>query len=179
MHWLSEGYVGLATVSGEECLVATALQVPFRRRANSWKMWPGIDTHSVVIQRSALPSSPLVLGTAGFPYRPRSVAYGNLLFLGDAAGFEEPFSGEGIAQALRSGMAAARAIPHCVDRVGAVAQTYFKGLRHHRRIRRRTRWLGSMLRSPLAPTLARLPLPVVAPLVERALRNIHLKAGAR
>jgi flavin-dependent dehydrogenase len=41
---------------------------------------------------------------------PRKIAAGRLLLAGDAAGFADPFHGEGIMQAIRSGKLAARAV---------------------------------------------------------------------
>ncbi|HKQ47909.1 MAG TPA: FAD-dependent monooxygenase [Phycisphaerae bacterium] len=176
MHWLQGGYVGLATVSDDKCLIASAVDATLLRGGKPWVALQSANTDARILHGIHPPSSPQLLGIAGFPLRPRCVGRGNLLFLGDAAGFEEPFSGEGIGQALRSGMAAA----HAVLAGGSnddVARNYSEQLRDHRRIRRRTRWLGSLLRSRAAFALARLPLPVPGTLIERVLMGVHVKPG--
>ena len=71
-------------------------------------------------------------GTAGFPWNPREVLDRNLLLVGDAAGYAEPFSGEGIGQALRSGQMAARALLTGSD-VGT-AYSALMNRTHHRSV---------------------------------------------
>lgn len=69
----------------------------------------------------AVPSSDLEGGALAAGMLPDRVANENLLFVGDAAGAINPFSGEGIAQAIDSARAAADAVlatPHRDRRLG-------------------------------------------------------------
>lgn len=177
MHWMQRGYVGLATVTAEECLIASAVEATSLGCGKPWEALQAANPDARILHYINPPSSPQLLGTAGFPHRPRYVGCGNLLAIGDAAGFEEPFSGEGIGQALRSGMAAARAVL-AGGTVDAVVHNYFEQLRHHRRIRRRTRWLSSLLRSRAAIALAKIPILVPSVLGERMLKAMHVKPVA-
>jgi geranylgeranyl reductase family protein len=71
--------------------------------------------------RFAMPSSNLEGGALAAGLPPDRVARGGLLFVGDAAGAINPFSGEGIAQAIDSACAAADAVlavPHRDRRLG-------------------------------------------------------------
>ncbi len=183
MHWMQGGYVGLATASAEQCLVALAVETRLPGRhgrldgASGGRPWDALcaaNPDARILRRISPPSSPRMLGTAGFPHRPRRVGCGNLLVVGDAAGFEEPLSGEGIGQALHSGMEAARAVlaGGCDD---AVVFHYRDRLHHHRHVRRRTRWLSGLLRSRIALALAKYPLPVPGVLGERMLKAMHVK----
>jgi flavin-dependent dehydrogenase len=183
MHWLHGGYVGFATASAEQCLVALAIETRMPGRhgrldwsngGRPWDAFCAANPDARILRRINPPSSPQMLGTAGFPHRPRRVGCGNLLVVGDAAGFEEPFSGEGIGQALRSGMVAARTVLAGGSDDAAVLN-YFEQLRHHRRIRRRTRWLSGLLRSRAAFALANSSIPVPGALVERVLKGVHVK----
>jgi flavin-dependent dehydrogenase len=99
------------------------------------------------------------------------------LLAGDAAGFEEPFSGEGIGQALRSGQAAGQAILTGGTKE-AVQRNYVRLLGEHRRIRRRTRWLSTALRHPITRALLDSPLPIPAEVGQRILARVHIKGTA-
>jgi len=99
LQLLSHGYVGLSPVNGEElnvCLVAKP------RNMNALKTWAtkrlGVSpTH---VWRTITP-----LTRAALP-----PAHENLFLIGDAARVVEPFTGEGIYYAMRSGELAAHAI---------------------------------------------------------------------
>ena len=80
-----------------------------------------------------------------------SDANGRVLYAGDAAGVVDPMTGEGIAQALETGMLAAEAIAHGGD----VAATYRRAV--HRTLGRDLRfagWLQAVLRHPLGARAA-------------------------
>jgi flavin-dependent dehydrogenase len=155
MHWLHGGYVGLATVSAAETLAALAVDRDALGKRQPLDFLRERNRTSPILQ--ALGPAPRMAGIAGFPNRPREVASGNLLLTGDAAGFEEPFSGEGIGQALRSGIAAAQAILHGAT-LPEVQSSYWRALAEHRRVRRRTRLLSAMLRNRVTMALANSPL---------------------
>lgn len=87
----------------------------------------------------ARPSLRAVLGTRAEPEGPHRAwpiparldldasTRGRILFVGDAAGVVDPMTGEGIAQALETGMLAADAVAHDGDRAGVA---YRDALRH-------------------------------------------------
>ncbi|HNO77051.1 MAG TPA: FAD-dependent oxidoreductase [Phycisphaerae bacterium] len=175
MHWLQGGYVGLATVSPVECLVGLAVE---RNGSGSRKpsdILRAANSKADVLQVLELPTVAPKLGTANFPHRPQHVGYGNVLIAGDAAGFEEPFSGEGIGQALRSGLAAARALL-TDDANDFVISHYRKQLRQHRRVRRRTRWLSQILRNRVVFTFADSHLPGLETIGGHLLRGVHVNS---
>ena len=78
------------------------------------------------------------------------LASGRVLFCGDAAGVGDPMTGEGIGQALLSGLLAAEALVRAgPDDEAAARRLYRSGVAHHLwRDFRFTRMLGSALRSP-------------------------------
>src|SRR5262249_3557497 len=91
-------------------------------------------------------------GTAGFPWLPRRLGDRNLMLIGDAAGYAEPYSGEGIGQAMCSGAHAATAIL----RGGNVLATYEALMRQeHRWVFWRTRLISAILRLGVIYDLAR------------------------
>ncbi len=148
LHWLRGGYVGLATPIENQCVVATAAEVGepggdsvFQRL---WRL-----NRDAPIMRALNPDSPGRHGSrgcAGFPWSPDRLGVDNVLLIGDAAGYEEPYTGEGIGQAMRSGLLAARAIlqgGQVLDRYSALMRRY------HRGTARRTRIISCALRSPV------------------------------
>jgi geranylgeranyl reductase family protein len=87
-------------------------------------------------------------------YEPRSLADGRVLFVGDAAAVVDPMTGEGIAQALETGMLGANAIADAGPDPQRVGDRYRRGV---------ARALGTDLR--FASALQRL---LARPLVARA-----------
>lgn len=177
MHWLRGGYVGLATTAAGEVLVAWAAEADAlagRAPAEALRLANpgGLPEAFAGAMRCGD-----ILSTAGFPNRPTALAERNLLLAGDAAGFEEPFSGEGIGQALRSGRSAAEAIL-AGGSPAAVARRYRVLLAEHRRVRRRTRWLSAALRAPVVRALLASRLPIPEEMGARLLARIHLKNHA-
>ena len=102
---------------------------------------------------------------------PVPVAHENLFFIGDAARVVEPFTGEGIYYALRSGELAAKAIVKIirgVDRQSAVQEF----VRHHRAMYRGRLWINQLARAAvLSPNFASalLELPFVSRKIVRSL----------
>jgi flavin-dependent dehydrogenase len=103
----SGGYVGLARLEDGRLDIAAAFDRPAVRRAGG----PGEAAAVILREVGWLP----VHGLAGLPWRgtppltrraPRPAAE-RVLALGDAAGYVEPFTGEGIAWALASAVAVA------------------------------------------------------------------------
>src|SRR5205807_1400226 len=99
LQFLPKGYSGLAPVNDEElnvCLVAKPREIE-ELKAWATKRFGVSPNHA---WRTITPLTREAL----------SPAHGNLLFIGDAARVVEPFTGEGIYYALRSGELAAQAI---------------------------------------------------------------------
>jgi menaquinone-9 beta-reductase len=111
MHVGSDFYVGLAPLSGERLNVGMALPLDGERRPAEERFQAAIDGIPAVAERlrgrrrltpirGASPISHRVAGAAGRGW----------MLVGDAAGFIDPFTGEGIYRALRSARAAAEAL---------------------------------------------------------------------
>lgn len=100
------GYVGVALLEDGRIDVAAALDRDFSRAQN------GPAQAAAAILRSAdLPipnglEAAHWMGTDSLTRRRRNIAGTRLFVVGDAAGYAEPFTGEGIAWALWSGLAA-------------------------------------------------------------------------
>lgn len=148
LHWLRGGYVGFATPQPDRCIVALAARADavvghgalegLRRlnpRAAIWEMLP-----------SDSPQQYGAKGVAGFPWIPRRLGVGNVLLIGDAAGYAEPFTGEGIGQAMYSAQCAA----HAIVVGGDVLGTYAAMMRWRRAKLWRTRMLGAILNAASA-----------------------------
>lgn len=111
MHVGRGAYIGLAPTPGGEINVGMAL--PMRDGAGSAQdRWASAIAGIPAVARRLAGSAHLtpIRGTAPIGHRVSSVAGNGWLLVGDAAGFVDPFTGEGIYRALRSGRAAARAI---------------------------------------------------------------------
>ena len=99
LQFLPEGYSGQAPVNDRElnlCLVGTPPTI------SSLRAWAE--------QEFKLPADQTWRTITPLTRAPVSVAHENLFFIGDAARVVEPFTGEGIYYALRSGELAANAI---------------------------------------------------------------------
>lgn len=197
LHWLAGGYVGLASPRPGEVVVALAAKrgrearVRSLRRAcrashekkhrdeapqNAFGRLRGLNPDAAIweLLPADAPRRFQARGSAGFPWKPRSLGFGNVLLVGDAAGYEEPYTGEGIGLALLSGICAAGAIL-----AGGNILADYSGLmtRYHEPIARRTRWISRGLQMPFLGWLAGirpiLPQTVLARLVER----VHVKGA--
>ncbi len=101
------GYVGLARVEDGRLNVAAAFDSSFMRECGS-----AGRAASVVLQNAGFPTWPGLINARwqGSPYLTRTrakFAASRLLVLGDAAGYVEPFTGEGMGWAMQDGVKAA------------------------------------------------------------------------
>jgi flavin-dependent dehydrogenase len=101
------GYVGLVRLEDGRLNIAAAFDITVLRAAGN----PG-KLAAMILRDAGLPPAPEILqlswtGTPRLTRRARCLAAERLFVLGDAASFVEPFTGEGIAWALRSAMAVA------------------------------------------------------------------------
>jgi flavin-dependent dehydrogenase len=174
MHWLHGGYVGLAAVNDNACIVALAAEHHDRSRGSpltrlhagnpACPLWDALRPDAAAHHHAH--------GAAGFPWRPARVFSHNLLLVGDASGYEEPFSGAGIANALRSARLAARAILQNPDKAGAV---YAQRLRYQHGLHMaRTRFVGALLRSRLARAALRGLAPLPDWVAGTLVRGVHV-----
>jgi menaquinone-9 beta-reductase len=158
LQFLPEGYSGQAPVNHRElnlCLVGTPPTICSLRKWAEHEFKIPADEQWRTI-------TPLTRA-------PVRVAHANLFFIGDAARVVEPFTGEGIYYALRSGELAARAIVkivHGEDRQRAAREF----VRAHRAMYRGRLWINRLARAavlspktasaflrnlPLSPTILR------------------------
>jgi flavin-dependent dehydrogenase len=109
------GYVGLVRVAGGALTVAAALDPAALRGSEPARLASAVLTEAGLPPLPREPDAPW----RGTPMLPRSNpdAGGERLFrVGDAAGYVEPFTGEGICWALSAGGAAARLADAAVER---------------------------------------------------------------
>jgi flavin-dependent dehydrogenase len=109
------GYVGLVRLEDGRLDIAAALHVAAARGSGG----PG-PLAAELLDRVGLPVPPGLAeaawkGTAPLTRRPDRVAAERLILAGDAAGYVEPFTGEGIAWALWSAVAAAPLVLRCLE----------------------------------------------------------------
>jgi flavin-dependent dehydrogenase len=102
------GYVGLVRLEDGRLDLAAALDpVALRKFGDPARLVHRVLEHCGLTIPSRLRETHWK-GTCRLTRRPASVAEHRLLRIGDAAGYVEPFTGEGIAWALWSGIASAR-----------------------------------------------------------------------
>lgn len=176
MHWLRGGYVGLACPQPDHCVVALAADAPpdaaqpILQRLKALNPAAGIWS---LIPADA-PQRYDAKGSTGFPWTPEKLGCGNVLLIGDLAGFAEPYSGEGIAQALHSASCAAEAILGTRN----VLTRYTELMtRHHRRVVGRTRWVGRILRTAALQKLASQRAFLPQRLLQLALEYLHVRSS--
>lgn len=111
MHVGGAGYVGLAPTPGGELNVGMALPLDGRGTSAEARFDAAIAALPAVARRlSGSRRLTPIRGAAPIGHRVSRSAGPGWLLIGDAAGFVDPFTGEGIYRALRSARAAADAI---------------------------------------------------------------------
>jgi flavin-dependent dehydrogenase len=150
------GYVGLVQVENNRLNVGAAFDRSFVRAAGT----PGLAAARVLAE-AGLPEIPALAeapwhGTVGLTQRTRPVALHRLMLIGDATGYVEPFTGQGMACALASARAVAPLALRAIESWSAALEREWCA-RHHALNRRRL-WLCSALawaaRRPLAARTA-------------------------
>jgi hypothetical protein len=176
MHWLRGGYAGLACPNEDECNVAMAIAARLYKQAltSVAAAMPVVralaqlraDNPSAVVwsrlsTERAKCCSARAKAVAGFPHAPCGLGDRNLLLIGDAAGYGEPFVGDGITLAMLSGELAVRAVCESSGAPDAeMLVARYTGLmrRFHRPLMLRAQVLGRFLRQGWLDALdARLP----------------------
>jgi geranylgeranyl reductase family protein len=143
LQFLPEGYSGQAPVNENELNVCLVGRPESIQRLRAWAE----ERFGLSGEHSWRTITPLTRATI-------SPAHDNLFFIGDAARVVEPFTGEGIYYALRSGELAANAMVdllHGQDR-GAVVREF---TRAHAQIYRGRLWINRLARAAvLSPRIA-------------------------
>lgn len=101
------GYVGLARVESGQLNVGAAFDASLLKRAGG-----AGEAAAILVDGAGLPLAPLLRslrwrGTPPLTFRRRGLARERLFVLGDAGGYVEPFTGEGMAWALAGALALA------------------------------------------------------------------------
>lgn len=160
LQFLPEGYSGQAPVNDHElnlCLVGTPPTITSLR---SWAE-----------RNFSLPTDQPWRTITPLTRDPIPVAHENLFFIGDAARVVEPFTGEGIYYALRSGELAADAIAKII-RGEDPPYALREFVRAHRAMYRGRLWVNQIARAAvLSPKIASAFVPVArfAPWILRSL----------
>lgn len=111
MHVGPGWYVGLAPLAGERLNVGMALPLNGDRRPAEERFAAAIDGIPAVAARlKGRGRLTPIIGASPIGHRVRRAAGRGWMLIGDAAGFIDPFTGEGIYRALRSARAAAEAL---------------------------------------------------------------------
>jgi len=176
LHWLRGGYVGLATPQPNSCVVALACTASGEAGESAFdrlrRTNPGADIWNMLGDDA--PRCHQARGTAGFPWMPERLSSRNALLIGDAAGYAEPYSGEGIGQAMCSAACASRAILAGGD----VATTYSVLMeREHRRVVWRTRLISTILSHPVVQYVVSLRPIVPERWLSRLVESVHVKGS--
>jgi flavin-dependent dehydrogenase len=160
LQFLPEGYSGQAPVNDRElnlCLVGAPPTI------SSLRAWAE--------QEFKLPADQTWRTITPLTRAPVSVAHENLFFIGDAARVVEPFTGEGIYYALRSGELAANAIVKILRGEKSALRQF---VRAYRAMYRGRLWVNRLARAAvLSPKFASalFELPFVSRNVVRALTS--------
>jgi flavin-dependent dehydrogenase len=167
------GYVGLVRVEDGSLNVAAAFDLALVRRART----PGAAA-CVILEEAGAPEIPGLdradwQGTPGLTRRAFPLACDRLFFLGDAAAYVEPFTGEGIAWALASARAVEPFALAAIKRWDPRLARDWQRAHHHLTARRQLvcRAVALGLRRPL---LVRLALQILkrVPLAARGVMRI-------
>jgi menaquinone-9 beta-reductase len=111
MHVADGYYVGLAPLPGGRLNVGMALPLNGERRPAEERFGAAIDGLPAVAGRlHGVERLTPIRGASPIGHRVRSAAGRGWMLIGDAAGFIDPFTGEGIYRALRSARAAGEAL---------------------------------------------------------------------
>ncbi len=114
------GYVGLTRTEGNLLNIAAALDVAAVREISPSADGPLRVVCERILTDAGFPVSPEMLsgdwrGTIGLTRRRRKPASYRLFVVGDAAGYVEPFTGEGMAWAIRGGRAVVPFVEQAVN----------------------------------------------------------------
>lgn len=172
-----QGYVGLVRAEGEQIQLAAAVAPSFVAASGGPRSALGALMDEAGVEFGDLLATADVEGTPPLTRTINHPAAERLFLIGDSTGYVEPFTGEGMAWALSSSVAAAPLLERAIDRwsndlVTSWSRTHARLVRRHQRACRGVAWLlrSSLARRVLVPTLA--ALPRIASPVIRELNHI-------
>lgn len=175
------GYVGLVRVEGNALNIAAAFDARLVRDAGG-----PASAAAAVLTEAGFPAIPAMvdadwLGTPALTRSTSSVVAERLFVLGDAAGYVEPFTGEGIGWALASAVALAPiASDACEQWQTTLAEVWScEQARLVRRRQRMCRMLAALLKSPTCVRLAMFLLPLTPRLLQPIVRGVSLSCSTR
>jgi len=170
------GYVGLVRLEDDRLDIATALDATAIKQHDGI---PALVQH--ILTEAGLPiAAPLDQlnwhGTGRLTQRRQHVAADRCFFIGDAAGYVEPFTGEGMAWALASGRSVAPIVVElCRHNLAPEAARAWKEA--HRRLivrrARRCRYLSRFLRHPSLVSIAIRLLAFAPALANPVVRSLN------
>lgn len=174
-----EGYLGAVRLENGGLDIAAALDVSCVREAGG--IGPAVER---VVRASGSPALPWKdvhwQGTPQLTQRLSNVAIERIFVIGDAAGYVEPFTGEGIAWALASACKAAPLVLRGIERWSVDLEQEWDAV-HARLLARRMRecrWISGLLRWP-ALARAAVALLAAAPAAgSRIVRHVHAPLSA-
>ncbi len=163
MHVGPGWYVGLAPLTGDRLNVGMALPLDGDRQSAEERFAAAIAGIPAVAERlKGRARLTPIIGASPIGHRVRRAAGRGWMLVGDAAGFIDPFTGEGIYRALRSARAAAEALEELDD---GAAGRYLAARRRAFAAKDALTWVvQGMLASP--------------PLMGYALRRLASRPGA-
>lgn len=137
----SGGYVGIVELDGDRLNLAAAVAASEIRRCTSPGVLVAESFDRAGVTRPAALASAQWHGTGALTRTTRQVASERLFLIGDATGYVEPFTGEGIAWALSSALLVAPLAESCLadqKSPASLAQDWRRLHRNH--IQRRQWW---------------------------------------
>ncbi len=176
LHWLRGGYVGLATPDAERCVIAFMADAPEHAGESAWGRLQRLNPNAPIwtMLPADAPYRYRAKGCAGFPWTPQRLGDGNVLLIGDAAGYEEAFSGEGIKQALCS----AKCASQLIIEGGATLKRYTSLMgRYHRPAARRARRISRVLRTSFIHSLVSRPPGLSRRLLENLVEWVYVRGA--
>ena len=187
LHFFRGGYCGLSRIEGGVVNFAGVVaEKELRRRlgestegTSGWdRFLAALVDDEPRLRADLAPLHPVreVLGTPAVFFERHSPAFAGVLGIGDAAGIRDPFTGDGQATAIRSGIVAAGAVDAFLR-----GKLPAEGLeRAHREAWRRAfgapfGWDRVFRKALFSPLARRILLPVAAPLVRAGIARTRLR----
>ena len=175
------GYVGLVCVESGALNISAAFDARLVRDAGG-----PARAAARVLAKAGFPEIPAIveaewIGTPALTRTTSPVASERLLVLGDATGYVEPFTGEGMGWGLASAIAIAPIVDEACDNWrSSLADDWSR--EHARLVGRRQRtcgWLATLLQSPTCVRVAMLLLPHMPALLRPLVRGVSLSSSTR
>jgi flavin-dependent dehydrogenase len=170
------GYVGLVRLEDDRLDIAAALDA---KAIKNHKGIPGLVRHILATSNLPIPEQLTEVewhGTGRLTQQRKHVASARCFFIGDAAEYVEPFTGEGIAWALASGRAVAPIVSQLLQDGDDSAAERAWTTTHHSLIANRSRLcrvVCDLLRYPILVSFAVRVLAIVPSLARPVIRSLN------